>query len=149
MSNNLWDVFETDVKKELDGVWHEIDLGLGDKNPRFRMGMMSDHNPRYREAEQKHTLPFALILSKKPTNDKEKQRHDQIRDEIRLKTMADGLIYEWENITDREDKPIEYSFENAYYLLDNMRHLYDALAIRAAKLDNYRREKQETESKNS
>ena len=149
MSSKLWDVYETDKKKELDGVWIPIELGFDENNPMFLMGILSEHNPRYREAEQKHTKPYALILAKKPKTDDEKKKQADILDDIRIRSMADGLIIDWKNVEDREGNPIEYSFENAYDLLTSLPHLYDVLARKAGLLDNFRRDKQETESKNS
>jgi hypothetical protein len=101
--------FNSDPKKEVEGVWTALD-------ETSRIKVARSGNLRYREAFRKAMLPYrqamrAGILSEK------------IAEKVMTEVLADTVLLDWEGFTDG-GKDLPYSKENAKAML-GAEHLKD------------------------
>lgn len=127
MATNLFKLYETDKKREVEGVEIDIDGAVficrraGGNNRLFRatistlVGEVADS---LKSADQGVQLDAETIVTQK--------------------AFAKTVVLGWRGVLDRNDQPWEYTAENFLELMAACPDLWDELRIRARDLDNFR-----------
>jgi acyl carrier protein phosphodiesterase len=93
---------------------------------------MGGANKAYSEAITRKLRPFLTKYNAGKPLDLEKVN------EINIECFVDHCLLRWENITDREGKPLLFTKENAIKLLLDLPELYTALSEQAGDVESFR-----------
>ena len=61
----------------------------------------------------------------------------EMADTLLRDVFIKSVLLDWENVTDKEGKPLEFNENNAQWLLRELPDLYAALQEESAKVSNY------------
>jgi len=123
------DIFKdlgTDEKKELEGVWTDLDL---DSDARFLIAALG--NPRYMDALQTLRREYREKLVAGGVDEM------TARIEVECGAIADGVLLGWEGL-ERNGKTYEYSRANAVELLRQVPVIRRLIRSHAASLTPFR-----------
>lgn len=128
-ATNLFKKYETDNKKEVNGVPIIIDgvtficrrAGGGNRAYRAALANFSSA-PEYKTALNSTDTTIGL----------------QAEDEITMNAFADGVVVGWSDILDRDDQPLPYSREAFMDLMTACPDVWMQLRIRAHEMDTFR-----------
>lgn len=123
MSDNLYDLFETDPKAEVDGVWMEVGA-----TARFKVGRISDSNKTFMATLNRRTGKRDLVLDTDA---------EQIEKATR-EAIVEACIPAWEGVTDREGNPLVCNFENKKQVFEDLPELFTRVVQFGRKHTNYR-----------
>ncbi len=110
--NELWASYQTDKTLENDGVW-VTDFPGGGK-VKVRRPSSPPSQEALRRAQQKHRAAITRAQRKR------EDLPPEVAKEINLQWFANGVIIDWEGITDRAGKPLAFSPENALWLFGEL-----------------------------
>lgn len=127
MKTNLDKFFKTSDHFEKNGVWFEIEEGVG-----FLLRPFKPSNPRIKEALAHHYKPYARQVEM-GTLGQEKQL------EIQTKVFIDVCLVEWKGI-EIDGKLAELTKENALKFFLALPDLLDTLWKYASDFNNYKEE---------
>lgn len=130
---NLFDLYETNLQKEADGV----PVTFGDAVV-YIASSSATGNPKIAKKQ-------AEYISKKSKN-KILDKDDSL--EYMKELYAECVIVGWKNVKDREGKDIPYNKENALKLINDLPHFFDEVIAYAGNYANFRDEKIEEVAKN-
>lgn len=74
---------------------------------------------------------------------------EELTTKILAEVFADSVILGWENVTDENGQPMEFTRENVIKLLTDLPELFTDIRAQATKLALYRRDDTEAAVKNS
>lgn len=100
---SLYDLYETNLDLEQEGVWVEIAEGI-------ELKVAALGNPNHQEAMERFSKPYKSQM-------RQKTIAKDIEEDLHMKAIAKAVLVDWKGVTDRKGKEIVYSFENAYKLL--------------------------------
>lgn len=139
---SLFKAFAADPKLETDGRWFDIRPANPDGTlPGFLLARRSSRN-----------VPYVKAMSKVQA-----ARGDEIRDgtmdpaeatEINITVFVDTVLKGWRNVRNEDDKPLEYSRQNAVWLLTALPDLFARLNAESMRLSNYQDAEVEASGKN-
>ena len=117
--------FKTDVDKEDNGTWLNIDTEC-------RVLVARMNNPAYEEELKRLRAPYKQAI-------REGSMEDEIADRILATAMAKTILLNWEGL-ELDGKPYPYSYENCRELLLNRayRQFRNLIVSMAADVENYR-----------
>src|SRR5262245_52098218 len=121
---SLFDTFATDPKAEAEGRWFKYPANRDKTIPRFKLARMSRTNPRFQAR-------LEAVAKQFKTEIKLDLLTEEATFEPMLEAFCDTVLLGWENVYDREDKPITYSRDEAVKLMKALPALYDDLREKA------------------
>jgi len=101
----LYDLYETDLDLEKEGVWVEITADI-------KVKIAALGNKNHQEAIEKFAKPYKSQIRHKTIS-------VEVEEDLHLKAIAKAVLVDWEGMTDREGKALPYSFDNCYALLSD------------------------------
>jgi len=135
--SNIYEIFETDVKKEKEGAWTKIQGDIEFKlcyfaNEKF-LDYVNTETEKWLSANGKTVLP------------------EDVSEDIHTKGIAHHVLVDWKNVTDKDGKSIEHSAETVYNMLSdpNMRRLKAIVIQLSTAMDTFRVKHEDADSKNS
>ena len=134
---NIYDVFETDYKKETEGAWTKL---TGDAEVKLCY-FTNDKFLRYNQEEAEKWLS---------ANGKE-ILPDDVSEEIHVRSMSKFVLVDWKNIKGKDNVEIPYSEEAAFELLSNpdMRRFKAAIIRLSQTMSTFKHKREEEDTKNS
>lgn len=133
--------FETDSKKDNSGVVMYFPANRDGSIPQMTIARDGVTNMAFKaEMKIQHDKHADKIRFKQLTGEDYVQMHRE--------AYAVGIIKGWENVQDRDGRPMEYTRENAVKLLTDLPELFYEIEIFAKNVDNFRRERLEDVAKN-
>jgi hypothetical protein len=127
--SNLFKKYETDSKRENDGVEIPIDDNV------FICRRAGGGNRRYRAAIGTAMNDPALA---KRLNDTDPSISLEAEDEVTIKAFADAVVVGWRNVLGRDDKPWEFSKDNFIDLMLSCPDVWMQLRVAARDVENFR-----------
>jgi len=125
---STYTAFKTSEKLETEGII--IDYGDGGKYIVARMG---GSNKKFTKRISKLTKPHRKAI--------QADRMDEgLAEQLLLEAFIDTCLYDWENVTDVDGEPLEYTRENALTLLTDLPELWDDLRTSAQNASLFRDE---------
>ena len=126
---SILDQFETNEKKEIEGV--EISFPPNDDGsiPVFIIAATSRTNQKYSAALEKAVRPYKGNIKELGN-----ARAEVLYRAVFVETVLKG----WKNVQDRDGKEIPYSKEEALKLFQRAPRLYDRLNAEAADIENFK-----------
>jgi hypothetical protein len=124
---SLYDAYGINQKDAEEGKW--FTLVPGEKPIRFKIRRFKSQKSRevrerleapYRAPGKPFVLPVA------------------VSEQMLREQMAEAIIADWENVTDRDGNQVPYSKEAALKFLTDLPELSDELAQLCLNIDNYR-----------
>jgi len=116
--------FETDEKKEVEGVWHEY-------APGFKLRIARANNPKSEQLRAKLLEPHIIAM-----------RHGKmdadVLSNIVKEVYAKTILVDWEGMLDEEGNEIPYNLENALKALD-LKDFFDVVHNYAESMRNYKK----------
>lgn len=132
---NLYKKYETDEKKETEGVEIEID------GCTFICRRAGGGNRRYRAAIGLSALDPAVADR---INSKDQVESITAEDEITMAAFADAVVVDWKDVLDRNDEPLPFSKQAFLDLMKSCPDVWLQLRMRARDMDNFRVSQAET-----
>lgn len=137
----FWGIEYMDIKKtfgtnrdlELEGVWEPINEEASVKIARIG-------NDRYTKLFQKLMRPYRKQVRRGTMPDKKAE-------EIYNQVIAETVLLDWKGLTE-DDKPLEYSVENAIRLLTEYKDFKDLVVDAAEAMETFQKEEIEESEKN-
>lgn len=126
---NLFRKYETDEKKETEGVEITIDGAV------FICRRAGGGNRRYRAAIG---LAAAAPDFQERINSKDQTTAITAEDEITMAAFADSVVIGWREVLDRDDQPWEFTKENFLDLMKACPDVWLQLRMAARDLENFR-----------
>jgi hypothetical protein len=139
---DLFRLFATDEKLEMDGVWIEYGLNDAGLPIRFRIARAGGRNTEYAKALERATRPYRRAIQTGTIDPK-------IAENIYMRVFVDSVLLGWENVQDKDGTVIPFSRESAIDLFRRLPALYDDLREQAGSLAIFREEILEGDLKNS
>jgi len=136
---SLFKTFETDEKKETEGVEVEGPPNDDSTVPVFVLASMGRANKKYAKALDKATKPFRGNLQSMGNDFAEK---------IFMEIFVSCVLKDWRNVQDRDGSTITFSEPNAIELFKKLPRLYDFLQTYAQSSELFKDEAREEEAKN-
>jgi hypothetical protein len=136
MSKSIYDAFETDPKKEVDGV--VFDYGeVGS----FLLARAGGANKKFSKQLEFRSRPYKRQIDKGTMD-------NEAATKLMAQVFADTVILGWDGVIDREGNLIEFTKENCVKLLLDLPVVFADLQDAAADYSSYRKEMLEEDSKN-
>lgn len=133
--SNLFEAFGTDKDLEQKGVWFEVSPGV-----RFLCSRMGSMNKTYKRILSKKMKPHTRQYQQGTLD-------TELGENLVMDAFIEGVLLDWENVTDRENKPLEFNFNNAKWLFMELPDVYKMLTEESERASNYL-EKEALESGN-
>lgn len=131
---NLYQQFQTDAKKEIEGTWIPLSATA-------RIKVAREGNPRHQACLKRLTAPYL-----KPgirTND----IPDDTWEAVTREAAAETLLVDWEGIVNDANEPVPYSKAEALAALA-MKDFYRLVLMAAQSMETFRVARQAELSKN-
>lgn len=138
---SLFDQFETDDSKEVEGVEVQYAPNKDGSIPTFLLSRMGKKNKKYQKYLDKMTKPVSRQLSLGTLSEEES---DRIFVDVFVTTVLKG----WNNVLGRDGKPMAFNKENGIMLMKALPDLYDDLTEKAKSAALFRDDTNEDDAKN-
>jgi len=122
---NLFEAFETDKNLENEGVWFEIQPGV-----RFKCARMGSMNKTYKRTLSQKMKPHQRQYQQGTLD-------ETLGENLLKDVFIESVLLDWEGVTDRKGEPLEFNFNNAKWLFDELPEVYAAISSEAEKAGNY------------
>lgn len=116
MKTNLDSLFKTNTGLEKDGVVFDLGNGVSFNLRRFGGG----NSNKVKQAMAKYHKPYAKLLEADRLSIEETNN-------IMAKVFTEACLISWEGIKDEAGADIEYSFDNAVKLFNDLPELFNTL----------------------
>ncbi len=116
---SIYAQFETDPKKENEGVW--LDIGLNDDGTaaRFLLKRAGKNNKAWNAAFERESRPYRRQLETGTIDPKVSER-------ITMQAFVGSVLVGWENIQGRDGKPLgDFDKQKALGFLADLPELWD------------------------
>jgi hypothetical protein len=144
---SLKQLFGTNKTAEIEGVWIDITDNEDGSKCRMKLSRMGTSN-------RKFTQQMARRSKKSRGTAVDNMNVAKLQKEM-IEVFASTILVDWENVvdwraTEDESKPVflEYSKDNAIWLLNELPDLFDVLTSEAMNITNFQVEANEAEAKN-
>ena len=131
--SSIYEVFETDTTAEETG----IKLNYGEFS--FIIARAGGANKRFNKLLERRLEPHQRSIQAGLMDEK-------LARKILAECFAETVVLGWDNVPDREGKPIAFSKEACAKLLLELPELFDELREQATKASNFRQAKREATS---
>ncbi len=140
---SIFDTFQTDNNKELDGVWinYPESENKDGSIPGFKICAMYRSNMRYVRELEKATKPIQRKLGKGTIGNEEGRK-------ILLHVFCKTILIDWRNVQNTEGTEIQFSIDQAIGLMESLPRLYDDLSEQAQSEELFRDEIRDEIAKN-
>lgn len=132
----IYDIYETDNELETTG----IRLDFGDFAV-FVKRANDKVNKKFGNLYRQKMRPHRRALAAGSLN-------NEIEEAIQMEVFAKTVVIDWENVTDRDGEPIEFSPENCLKLFQDLPDFFTALALESANLENFKKDEMDFDAKN-
>jgi len=122
---NLFEAFGTDKDLEQNGVWFEVTPGV-----RFLCRRMGQMNKKFKKE-------FGNRMKAHQRQYQQGTLDPELADSITKDTFIHSVLMDWEGVTDREGKELDFNFNNARWLFDELPDVYSAIFEESGKAGNY------------
>lgn len=133
---NIFDIYETDVSLEENGVWIALAKDVKVKVAAF--------------GNQKHKDIIDRLFAPYKTQHRKGTLDKTIEEDLHTKAMAKTILLDWEGIVDKDGSVIPYSPDKAYELLskESMRRFKNDIVGLASEAETFRAQEIEDTTKN-
>ena len=126
---SIYEMYETDQAKEVEGFWHPVNKKIS-----VKLARAGGANLTFSKAMELKTRPH-----RKRGGAFEGENVDmELATELMIESFAETIILDWKGITNKEDKKVAYSPAAAKKLLTDLPDLYIELRDAAGSAANYR-----------
>ena len=141
--NPLYAQFETSSDLETTGIKVEYGLNNSQGKPiAFCIARAGGSNKAYQKALEKAIRPHKVLFDNG-------NMPDDLAEKLMLDVFCSTVLIGWENVEDREGKPLAYNQANAVKLMTDLPELYGDLRQQASKVALFRTAILEDDVKNS
>jgi hypothetical protein len=109
MTMNIYEMYETDLKTEVEGFWHTVsperkDPKTGKKTPavKFLLARAGGSNPEYQRVQENRMRPHRRAIK----NDTFSM---EMMQEIQKEIFCAVCVLDWSGVTDKSGKALVYS----------------------------------------
>ena len=138
---SLFDQFETDSAKEIEGVPVKYAPNKDGTVPTFFLSRMGKANKKYSKALDKATKPYARQMQ---LGTLDEATAEELFRGVFVKTVLKG----WENVRGKDGEDLAFTPENASDLFKKLPDLYDDLQEKARSAALFREEVTEADAGN-
>jgi len=133
---SLYDLYATDPDLEKGGIILNYGEGI-----RIKIARAGGANMDFAKSLERHMRPYRKRL------DTGTLPEDVAQDIFRL-VFAESVVKDWENVTDRDKKPMKFSVDNCVQLFKDLPDLFADVRESASTVSNFRDEEIEDDVKN-
>jgi hypothetical protein len=123
----LYKTFGTSPKAENAGVWVEVDVTEDNKPIRFLVARQNRVNAKYSATLARVIGPYRQQLANE-------QVSEALSRQLNIQVFCESVLLGWENVTDRNGKPLTFSIGNAIGLMTELHDLYELLNTKSQSL---------------
>lgn len=139
---SLYAQFETDKVFEQDGIYLEYGPASNGKPIRFKVARAGGANKGYSKSLEKFSRMHRVALENETLS-------NDVAKKALLDVFCTSVLLGWENVEDRDGKPLPFTRDNAIALMTDLPDLYDNIQKQASKAALFRKAEMEDDLKNS
>lgn len=128
---SLYKKYKTNPDLEVGGVWIEYDVTDDGKPIRFLVARAGGANLAFQKAMEKASKPYLKQIQSGTLS-------TELSNQIYLDVFLDTVLLGWENVTDRNDQPLEFSREAAAMLFSDLPEVYNDVRKMASEISIFR-----------
>lgn len=134
---SIYDLYETDVDLEIDGVWVQLKGGI-----QVKVAALGNEN---------HVAAMETIFAPHRGLQRRGALDKDVEEELHTKAICKSVLLDWKNMVDREGKPLPYNFQNAYDLLmdPTMKRFKADILVIAQEAESFKKQDDEDSVGNS
>lgn len=133
---NLYELFETDTKAEIEGFWHPVT-----DTSSFKLARAGGANTKFIKMMESLTRPHRRKIDDGSID-------NELASDLMQEAFAQTVILDWKGVTDKGGKAIKFSPQAAHRLMQDLPELFSELRDVAAKHANFRLANIEADTKN-
>jgi len=126
---SIWDLYETDMSKEVEGFWHKVNKKISVKLARAGGANMS-FTAAMEEKTREHRKRGGAFDGEAVDV--------ELATDIMKQAFAETIILDWKGVTKKDGKSLAYSAKAAYDLMVSLPDLFNDLREAAGAAANYR-----------
>lgn len=126
---NLYQQFETNKEREQQGGFRLV-FGGGEDAPVFVMRRAGGSNRKFQAVFNQKMRPYSRAIAQGTLGEEK-------GNEVLIDVYFEAVVTGWENVTDREGKPLEYNRANFTKLMKDLPELFSAIRDEAADIKNF------------
>ncbi len=128
---SIWDLYETDMNKEVEGFWYSVN-----KKVSVKLARAGGSNLAFTKAMEEKTREH-----RKRGGALEGDRMDiELATDIMKQAFAETIILDWKGFTNKKGKTVSYTAKVAYDTMVALPDLFNELRDAAGEAANYRSE---------
>jgi hypothetical protein len=127
----LYSTFGTDAKSENAGVWIDVDKTETGETIRFLIARQSRTNQKYAATLARVIGPYRQQLANEMVS-------EALSNKLNIQVFCESVLLGWENVTDRNGKPLEFNVSNAINLMTELHDLYQLLNAKSQSLVTFK-----------
>lgn len=135
MTASIYDFYDSDQDRELNGVW--VDIGPS----KFKIARSGGANTPFKKYVAKKFKPYQSAIANGTMP-------PELADKLSREAFVETCLHGWESVTDRGGKAVEFSKEAAHKLLEELPNLFAELLKASDDLSRFQRQNQEDAAKN-
>jgi len=126
---SIWDLYETDLDREVEGFWHKVN-----KKIKVKLARAGGANLSFTKAMEEKTREH-----RKRGGAFEGESVDvELATDLMKQAFAETIILDWTGFTKKDGKPLGYSAKAAYDMLVALPDLFNELRDAASAAANFR-----------
>lgn len=138
---NLYSQFETNANVEKEGIILQYGKTDAGKSIEIRIARSGGANTRYAKLLEAATKPYRRQLQNETMD-------NDVAEAITQKVYAQAIVLGWENVEDRDGKPIPFSVDNCIKLFKDLPELWSDIQVQAGRASLFRQEILDNDAKN-
>lgn len=133
---NLFKAYKTNHKNEVEGTWVEFGNGVA-----FKLARESETNQEYQ-------AKYTALIEKHSREIATGSIDPEVDKKASLDLFLECTLKDWRGVTDEEGNSLEFSTDNARWLMEQLPDLYIELKREAGRRKNFLAHKDEQDAKN-
>lgn len=133
---NMFRDMTTSAALEQGGTWVTPFGPEADGYPAFLLARMGGRNQKYSRAVQSRLQQYQRLISTQ--RDNPDQGTLDLVSEKTKEAFCEAVLLDWRNVLDGDNKPLEFSKENAMILVNKIPEIYETLLGLAQSYNTFR-----------
>jgi hypothetical protein len=139
---SLYDTYETDPQLEKDGVHLEVGTNSKGEIVTIRVRRAGGSNQQFAKVFEFKSKPYRRLMDIPGALD------PKVQERLMREVYAEAIVAGWENVEDRQGKPLPFTKDNVIQLFTDLPDLFRTVVRESQGMAMYRKEVRDAEAGN-